>query len=171
MHYAYDFLKIFPTLDIYLQVVNWIDSFIWIYDYRFIEDTISVRTGGTMPTSQCRSVRSRKNDWRMWKYLCIEGCLFIYSAFYLAICALFRNFCLYELFAWRLVFLWLCFLCCFLRFPFISNRTFWSDQHSKICLWWGSIWKSEKGVWWFFQTFGWIKGSVNHHVSYQLGMF
>nr|XP_027207800.1 poly(A) RNA polymerase gld-2 homolog B-like [Penaeus vannamei] len=40
--------------------------------FTFIEDTISVRTGGTMPTSQCRSVRSRKNDWRMWKYLCIE---------------------------------------------------------------------------------------------------
>lgn len=41
-------------------------------DFTFIEETISVRTGGTVPTVQCRSVRSRKNDARMWKYLCIE---------------------------------------------------------------------------------------------------
>lgn len=40
--------------------------------FTFIEETISVRTGGTVPTAQCRNVKSRKNDTRMWKYLCIE---------------------------------------------------------------------------------------------------
>ncbi|MPC47735.1 Poly(A) RNA polymerase gld-2 A [Portunus trituberculatus] len=39
---------------------------------QFIEETISVRTGGTVPTAHCRSVPSSKNDSRMWKYLCIE---------------------------------------------------------------------------------------------------
>ncbi|XP_045137385.1 uncharacterized protein LOC123519860 [Portunus trituberculatus] len=40
--------------------------------FKFIEETISVRTGGTVPTAHCRSVPSSKNDSRMWKYLCIE---------------------------------------------------------------------------------------------------
>ncbi|XP_069942177.1 uncharacterized protein [Cherax quadricarinatus] len=40
--------------------------------FTFIEETISVRTGGTVPTAHCRNVKSRKNDTRMWKYLCIE---------------------------------------------------------------------------------------------------
>ncbi|KAG7171314.1 Poly(A) RNA polymerase gld-2 A-like [Homarus americanus] len=40
--------------------------------FTFIEETISVRTGGIAPTDQCRNVQSRKNDSRMWKYLCIE---------------------------------------------------------------------------------------------------
>ncbi|XP_068227009.1 uncharacterized protein [Palaemon carinicauda] len=40
--------------------------------FTYIEDTISVRTGGTIPTAKCRAHRTRKNDSRMWKYLCIE---------------------------------------------------------------------------------------------------
>ncbi|KAK3878022.1 hypothetical protein Pcinc_017319 [Petrolisthes cinctipes] len=40
--------------------------------FTFIEETISVRTGGTVPTDQCRNVFNSKNNAHMWKYLCIE---------------------------------------------------------------------------------------------------
>ncbi|XP_076047115.1 uncharacterized protein LOC143028620 isoform X3 [Oratosquilla oratoria] len=51
--------------------------FVGFFDYfanifRFCEDTMSIRTGGTLPTQKCRFVKTRKNDSRMWKYLCIE---------------------------------------------------------------------------------------------------
>lgn len=40
--------------------------------FTYIEETISVRTGGTVPTEHCRNVLNSKNNAHMWKYLCIE---------------------------------------------------------------------------------------------------
>ncbi|KAL7639026.1 UNVERIFIED_CONTAM: hypothetical protein RMT77_010560 [Armadillidium vulgare] len=44
----------------------------YAHKFMFIENSISIRTGGILPTDECRYVRTRKNDSRMWKYLCIE---------------------------------------------------------------------------------------------------